>query len=34
MRQTHGLREEKRKVTFGIGENGKKIDFALTKKEH
>ena len=27
-------REEKRKVTFRIGENETKIDFVLTKKEH
>ena len=26
--------EEKRKVTFRIGENEKKIDFVLTNKEH
>ena len=25
---------EKMKVTFKIGENGKKIDFVLIKKEH
>ena len=28
------MREEKRKVTFRIGENEKKIDFVLVKKEH
>ena len=27
-------REERRKVTFRIGENEKKIDFVLIKKEH
>ena len=27
-------RKEKRKVTFRIGENEKKIDFVLIKKEH
>ena len=27
-------REEKRKVTFRMGENEKKIDFVLIKKEH
>ena len=27
-------REEKRKVTFRIGENETEIDFVLTKKEH
>ena len=32
--QIHGLREEKRKVTFTIGENERKIDFVLVKKEH
>ena len=27
-------REEKRKVTFRMGENETKIDFVLIKKEH
>ena len=34
MCQIHGLREEKRKVTFRIGENETKIDFMLIWKEH
>ena len=33
--QIHGLKkEEKRKVTFRIGENETEIDFVLIKKEH
>ena len=32
MRQIHGLREEKRKVTFRMGENEEEIDFMLIKK--
>ena len=28
------MREEKRKVTLRMGENEKKIDFVLIKKEH
>ena len=34
MCQIHGLREEKRKVTFRIGENETEIDFVLSNKEH
>ena len=32
--QIHGLIEEKKKVTFRMGENETGIDFALKKKEH
>ena len=32
MCQIHGLREEKMKVTFRLGENETEIDFVLTKK--
>ena len=32
MRQIHGLREEKNKVTFRMGENEEEIDFMLIKK--
>ena len=32
--QIHGLREEKRMVTFRMGENKTENDFVLTKKEH
>ena len=32
--QIHGLREEKGKVTFRMGENGTDIDLVLTKKKH
>ena len=32
MCQIHGLREEKRKVTFRMGKNETKIDFVLIKK--
>ena len=32
--QIHDLRQEKRKVTFGMGENETEIDLVLTKKEH
>ena len=34
MCQIRGLREEKRKVTFRMGENETEIDFELIKKEH
>ena len=34
MSNTWFKREEKRKVTFRMGENDKKIDFVLIKKEH
>ena len=34
MSNTWSKREEKRKVTFRIGENEKKLDFVLMKKEH
>ena len=34
MCQMHGLREEKRKVTFRIGENEIEFDFVFIKKEH
>ena len=34
MYQIHGLREEKRKVTFRLGEMETIIDFVLTRKEH
>ena len=34
MCQIHASREEKRKVTFRIGENETEIDFVLIKKEH
>ena len=34
MCQIHGLREEKRKVTFRMGENKTEIDFVLIKKEY
>ena len=30
--QIHGLREEKRKVTFRMGENKTEIDFVFKKK--
>ena len=34
MCRIHGLREEKRKVTFRMEENETEIDFVLIKKEH
>ena len=34
MSNTWSKREEKRKVTFRIGENETEINFVLTKKEH
>ena len=34
MSNTWFKREEKRKVTFKIGENETEIDFVLIKKEH
>ena len=32
--QIHGLTEEKRKLTFRLGENETEIDFVLLRKEH
>ena len=34
MCQIQGSREEKKKVTFRMGENETEIDFVLIKKEH
>ena len=34
MSNTWSKREEKRKVTFRMGENEREIDFVLMKKEH